>query len=93
MKIIWLPSAQHDVDALIEYIVEDNPKIALQIFTSIKRAIEKLALFPLAGREGRVVRTRELVIPRLPYVVVYQAAKEIRILAIVHTSRKWPAIF
>lgn len=90
MKIIWLASAENDLAALIDYISEDNPQTALDIFTTIRDTVGRLALYPYAGREGRVKRTRELVVPRLPYIVVYVVASEIRILALIHSSRKWP---
>lgn len=90
MKIIWLASAEHDLDALTDYIAEDNPQTALQVFTYIRHAIEKLKTYPHLGREGRITRTRELIIPQLPYIVVYTVTKEVRILAVLHTSRKWP---
>ena len=90
MKIIWLKTALVDLDALTDYIAENNPQTALHIDDTIQKSIEKLALYPLAGREGRVEKTRELIIPHLPYIVVYKAAKQIQILAVLHTSRKWP---
>ena len=90
MSILWLAIAQHDLDSLTDYIAEDNPKIALQIFNTIRQSVEKLQKFPLLGRDGRIEHTRELIIPNLPYIVVYTIAKEIRILAVLHTSRKWP---
>lgn len=93
MKIVWLTSAERDLDALIDYIAEDSPETALQIFATIKHTLEKLAIFPLVGREGRVEGTRELVVPSLPYIIVYKEAKEIWILAVLHTSRKWPSAF
>ena len=93
MKILWLSAAEDDLVALTDYIAEDNPKTALEIFYTIRHTVEKLALYPYAGREGRVKRTRELVIPHLPYIIVYAVVSKIRILAIFHTSRKWPAIF
>ena len=65
------------------------PKLTYVVFASVL----PLAIFSLAGREGRIESTRELVIPKFPYIVVYQTAKEIRILAVLHTSRKWPSIF
>ena len=53
-----------------------------------------LAEHPGIGRTGRVDGTRELVIPRLPYILPYQTKdRVIRILAVMHTSRKWPEIF
>ena len=93
MTIRWLIAAERDLVDLSEYIVEDNPRTALQIFNKIRLSVEKLRTHPYLGREGRVKRTRELVIPNLPFIVVYSIANEIRILAVLHTSRKWPNEF
>ena len=94
MKIVWLATAERDLDALIDYIAEDNPQAALRIFTTIRRSVGQLSKHPHIGRAGRVERTRELVIPKLPYIVAYTITpEEIRILAVVHTSRKWPESF
>jgi toxin ParE1/3/4 len=90
MKIIWLMTAVGDLNALTDFIAEHNPHTALQIRETIQIAVENLATFPLAGREGRIEKTRELVIPQLPFIVVYTNKEEVRILAILHTSRKWP---
>ncbi len=94
MKVVWLATAERDLDALTDYIAEDNPQAALRIFTTIRRAVTHLAAHPNIGRAGRVERTRELVIPNLPYIVVYTStAQEVRILAVLHTARKWPESF
>lgn len=93
MNILWLESVECDLVDLTNSIAEDNPKSSLQIFNIIRQSIEKLASYPTIGREGRIGQTRELVISQLPYIVVYIIAKEIRILAILHTSRKWPHTF
>jgi addiction module RelE/StbE family toxin len=93
MIILWLSTAQRDLEALTDYIAEDSPQTALQIFNTIRRSVEKLKAYPQLGREGRVEKTRELIVPHLPYVIVYVITKEIRILAVLHTSRKWPDEF
>ena len=93
MTILWLVSAEHDLEALVDYIAEDNPNTALQIFIKIRLSVEKLKVHPYLGREGRVKQTRELVLPNLPYIVVYSVTKGVRILALLHTSRKWPKEF
>ena len=93
MIILWLASAESDLDALTDYITEDSPQNALQVFTTLRNAVEKIASYPEAGRAGRINKTRELVIPHLPCIIVYKITKEIQILAIVHTSRKWPTTF
>ena len=93
MNILWLATAERDLNALVDYIATDNSKVALHIFATIRRTVEKLKTYPFLGREGRVERTRELVVPNLPFIVVYVVAREIRILAVLHTSRKWPTEF
>lgn len=93
MKLVWLRSAEPDLEALTDYIAQKNPRTALQIFTTIRLSIEKLTQFPFAGREGRVKETRELIIPNLPFIVVYQVKNNIQILAVLHSSRKWSSNF
>jgi plasmid stabilization system protein ParE len=41
---------------------------------SIDAAVAGLGAFPEIGRMGRVLGTRELVIPRTPYVAIYRIA-------------------
>jgi len=46
---------------------------------------------PRRGRQGRLENTRELVVPSLPYLVVYQVLSErLLILNIVHGAQRWP---
>jgi addiction module RelE/StbE family toxin len=94
MNVVWLATAERDLDALTDYIAVDNPQAALRIFNTIRHSVERLAVHPHLGRAGRVERTRELVIPNLPYIVAYTiTAQEVRILAVLHTARKWPESF
>ncbi|WP_207779334.1 type II toxin-antitoxin system RelE/ParE family toxin [Zavarzinia aquatilis] len=51
----------------------------------------RLSEHPHLGRAGRVADTRELVIPRTPYVAVYSIGPDaIDILAVFHGARRWP---
>jgi toxin ParE1/3/4 len=94
MKIVWLATAERDLDALTDYIAEENPQAALRMYDTVRRSVDRLGSFPQIGRIGRVEQTRELVIPKLPYIVVYSIVpQEVRILAVLHTSRKWPDSF
>jgi toxin ParE1/3/4 len=57
----------------------------------IWESTQLLARHPMAGREGRVAGTRELVISGTPFVVAYRIEKnEVRILAVLHAAREWP---
>lgn len=53
-----------------------------------------LASSPSVAGLGRVAGTRELVIPRLPFVVAYRITPDhVRGLAILHGARRWPSSF
>jgi len=94
MRIIWQDKAESDLDRIAEHIMEDDPAAALRIVSTIREAVRVLIEHPYIGRAGRVEGTRELVIAGFPYILPYQiAGQEIRILAVMHTSRKWPDAF
>ena len=56
----------------------------------MRKAVTTLEDHPFLGRPGRIDGTRELVIGRYPYIVAYRQTAAIEILAVVHTSRRWP---
>lgn len=83
-------SAQEDLRAIKKYICCDNFNAAQEVVKNILECIENLKDNPSAGRAGRVLRTRELVISKYPYIVPYQIRDNfIYILRVLHTSRKW----
>lgn len=89
----WLPSARRDRTAQLEFIRGENPRAAVTQGDRITAATRHLAQHPDLGREGRVAGTRELVIDRTPFVVVYRATgAHVEILKLLHGSQAWPAI-
>lgn len=94
MEIIWRRAALNDLRSIHEFIAEDNPGAAARVHAAIRAAVGSLADHPNLGRAGRVEGTRELVIVGLPYIVAYRVADDqVRILAVIHTSRQWPKRF
>lgn len=91
MEVVWLKEATEDLNQIGSHIAEDNPVMAYQVLVKIKTSADTLQDHPELGRPGRVAQTRELVIPGLPYILPYYIKKQqVRILAVMHTSRKWP---
>lgn len=91
MRLLWSPSAVADRTDIFDYIAAENPAAALASDTAIARHVERLRRFPNAGRIGRVEGTRELVLPRTPFVAVYRATPTgIILLRILHGAREWP---
>jgi len=94
MIVKWLAEAFADLDQIFDYILERNPEVALKVYEAIRHHVGTLADHPQIGRTGRVRGTRELVITGLPYIVAYYIKEqEVRVLAVLHTSRKWPQTF
>lgn len=69
---------------------KDSPAAACRVVKAIREQVKPLAEHPQLGRVGILDGTRELVISRLPYLVVYQLEGfTVTILAVVHTARNW----
>jgi addiction module RelE/StbE family toxin len=74
-----------------EYIYKDSPNCARQVIERIKTGISMLCIYPESGKKGRKDGTRELVVSKAPFVIVYRVLQGyIEIVAILHTSRQYP---
>jgi addiction module RelE/StbE family toxin len=94
MRLVWSRRAKRNLHELIAYIAEDSVQDAELVSARILKAAELLAEMPRSGRIGRVPKTRERVVGKTPYILVYQVGSErIRILRIYHGARKWPSTF
>ena len=91
MALRWLTAALADLRGISAYIAEDNPGAAKRVIAHIHSETEILKVQPNIGRVGRIPDTRELLISRYPYIVAYrERGADVQILAVVHTSRRWP---
>jgi toxin ParE1/3/4 len=91
MRVVWSVAAVADREEIFDYIAADSPQAAILVDERIQRQIRILAKFPEGGRGGRVEGTRELVIQRTPYLVVYRVTRErVHILRVLHGARRWP---
>ena len=59
MNLRWSATAISDLKAIRAYIAQDRPLAAKTVAAQIMSATHRLESFPLSGREGRVVGTRE----------------------------------
>jgi toxin ParE1/3/4 len=91
MNILWSNDAIEDLTSLRAYIAEDDPTAARAVVLHIIRNIEQLLPDnPQMGRSGRVPGTRELVIPKTPFIVPYRLQRNvIQILRVYHGARRW----
>jgi toxin ParE1/3/4 len=62
--------------------------VVLQVIQTVEQLLSDN---PQIGRAGRVPGSRELVIPRTPYIVPYRFQRTtIQILRVYHGARRWP---
>lgn len=91
MQIVWLKTALNNLDAIAEYITQENPQAAKQVVFTIFEQVNALSHQPALGRPGRVVGTRELVITNTHYLVPYRIKNNrVEILRVFHTSQRPP---
>jgi addiction module RelE/StbE family toxin len=91
MQIRWSPAAAEDFSHLIEYIRRDNPQAAQRVAKAIYESANSLRDFPYKGRAGRVEGTRELLLPSLPFLLVYRITKDaVEIANVIHGAQKYP---
>lgn len=92
MKIIWSRRAIGHLTALRKYIQKDSEQNVALVAQRILRSVDLLQTQPDMGRLGRIVGTRELVVPDTPYVIPYRFRNNrIELIAVFHGRQKWPA--
>jgi toxin ParE1/3/4 len=78
-----------DIERIRGYISQFDARATDGVAERIERAINRLMAFPLSGRRGTIEGTRLLVVPNLPYIVVYRVTEDtIDIISVLHTARR-----
>ncbi|OWV61301.1 addiction module toxin RelE [Rhizobium sp. N122] len=93
MKLVWRAKAQSDGKEAIQFIADQNVVAAISQLDEIERQTDLLIDQPEIGRPGRINGTRELVISRTSFVVIYrirQNVSQVEILRLLHGARQWP---
>ena len=89
MMVRWAETAADDLEQIGLYLKENNPSFAHSTVLRIYEAVQSLRQFPNRGRFGHIEDTRELIVPRLPYIIVYQVSpKVVHVLRIVHGAER-----
>jgi toxin ParE1/3/4 len=91
-EVRWSETAEKDLVVIIEYIADDNPSQAYEIFQEIRRKASNLRSLPGKGRivpelqEQGITQYRELVIP--PWRLIYRISeKKVYVLSILDSRR------
>jgi plasmid stabilization system protein ParE len=91
MRIVWSRRALRHLIAARAGIAEDSEQNAEVIAERILSAVGLLQTQPGMGRPGRVLGTRELVIPNTPYIIPYRVREgRLELIAVFHGKQRWP---
>lgn len=85
----WSIRSLSNVASIEEHIEADNPTAARKVLGEIRKTAHNLTEFPMMGHTGQRVGTRELVLAKYPFTIIYQlTARKVFILAVAHQSKK-----
>ena len=91
MKIRWSPRARQDRLEITVFLEEQSRFAADDLDDRIDSSLDSLAHFPRLGRLGKVEGTRELLVQRTPYILIYSFSDKIMVLRLIHAAQQWPA--
>jgi len=87
MRLRWTPNAADDLESIHVYLSQNHPAWAESTVRAIYAAARSLRTMP-RGRAGAVEGTRELVMARLPYILVYRVSEHaVELLHIDHGAQ------
>lgn len=90
-RLEWKPRALRELSDSFEYIASEDPQTAWKVLERIREMAGMLSNQPLIGRKGRVRGTRELAIPRTPFLLIYRVrARSLVIGRVLHHARRYP---
>ena len=90
LPVIWLLSAEEDLERIITYIAEVNPAAARKLKTRLEDALLPLSEHPYLYKSGRVSGTRELV-AHPNFIIVYRiTAAAVEVVSVLHTRQEYP---
>jgi toxin ParE1/3/4 len=91
MRIVVSPVARDDIREAHAYYAERDTAVAGRLVRAIHDAIDGLTIYPLLGRAGIVPGTRERILTRFPYKIVYELRADIiEIHRVLHMARQLP---
>ena len=90
--VAWSETAERDLLAIVEYIADDSPSRAYEVFKEVRRKASSLHSFPERGRvvpelrEQGITLYHELIIG--PWRIIYRISKkEVHVLSVLDSRR------
>lgn len=91
-RLEWSARAARDLLAIEAFYAEYSQATADRVIAEIRRNALQLEIHPQLGRRGPVPGTRELVVIKYPFLLVYKiVGRRVRIGRVLHQRQKYPA--
>ena len=91
MTVVLSRAARDDLANIYAYYAERDYELAERLVRAILLACDGLAQFPLMGKKGALEGSRERLMTRYPYRIVYRIEGEtISVARILHHRQQWP---
>ena len=90
MRLVFDDQAIADLENIFNWIAQDSPATAKSVVDRLFSSTELRMSFPFMGHVGRDPGTFEWVVPRLPYIVVYEVDRtQVRVVvtAVLHGAQ------
>ena len=80
----------NDLKEIVDYIAARNPAASAKVAAALYDAAAHLGSHPRMGRKGRLGGTRELVVARSPFIIIYRIERDrVEVLRVIHGRRDW----
>lgn len=87
-RVEWSERFRDELRREYELLRKENPVAARAVVQKIVTTSRRLRDFPHSGRTWRLKDAKELIIPGVPYCVIYDVADDVVVLLMLfHTSR------
>ena len=83
--------AENDLDEILDYIAQDNPKAALELYETFLKQFELLSLFPESGRLRKEFSPAVRSLAVGYYIIFFAEKNPVEIVRVLHGARDIPA--
>ncbi|MEM6413831.1 MAG: type II toxin-antitoxin system RelE/ParE family toxin [Pseudomonadota bacterium] len=92
MHIRLSDDACSDLSSLRDYLQPNSPQGYERVMTAIFTVLDQLETFPFLGHDGSIEGTREMLVAKYPYRIIYTLPDEfhIDVERILSCRQKWP---
>ncbi len=92
-KILWTDSAQADLEVIVDFIAEEDPRNALRVLERLEKRARALRRFPERGRIVSEIRALDVFLYRelieRPWRMIYRFDdKRVYVLAVLDSRRE-----